>query len=434
LSSVRSKTARRLLNPFEEFVKSESSGGVALIAAAVLAFAWANSPWAPGYFVLKETYVGIDLGDWGLEKPLLLWVNDGLMVLFFFLVGLEIKREVLIGELSSPRDALLAVAAALGGMLVPAALYAAVNWGGVGIDGWGVPVATDIAFALGILALLGDRVPLTLKVFLTALAIVDDLGAVLVIALFYTREIDLLSLGLSLGVLVLAFVYGRRGGRNLKVLAFLGLIVWFFMLQSGVHATAAGVLLALATPMKRSIPPEDLRDQLRAGLEQEKFEEVEIKVAHLERVLGKAQSPLHRLEHLLHPWVAFLVLPVFALFNAGVSLSGESSLSGSVPLGILLGLLLGKPLGVLGFSWLATKLGIASLPEGVGWRAMTGAALLAGIGFTMSLFVAGLAFEEGGLLDEAKLGILVASAVAALLGLALLLRRDTKGQQLESEG
>jgi Na+:H+ antiporter, NhaA family len=186
--------------------------------------------------------------------------------------------------------------------------------------------------------------------------------------------------------------------------------------------------------MKRSIPPEDLRDQLRAGLEQEKFEEVEIKVAHLERVLGKAQSPLHRLEHLLHPWVAFLVLPVFALFNAGVSLSGESSLSGSVALGILLGLLLGKPVGVLGFSWLATKLGIASLPEGVGWGAMTGAALLAGIGFTMSLFVAGLAFGEGGLLDEAKLGILVASAAAALLGLALLLRRNTRGQQLESEG
>jgi Na+:H+ antiporter, NhaA family len=434
LNNVQSRPVRRLLNPFEEFVKSESSGGVALIVAAILAFAWANSPWAPGYLVLKETYVGIGLGGWGLEKPLLLWVNDGLMVLFFFLVGLEIKREVLIGELSSPRDALLAVAAALGGMLVPAALYAAVNWGGEGIDGWGVPVATDIAFALGILALLGDRVPLTLKVFLTALAIVDDLGAVLVIALFYTGEIDLLSLGLSLGALVLAFAYGRRGGRNLKVLAFLGLFVWFFMLQSGVHATAAGVLLALATPMKRSIPPEDLRDQLRAGLEQEKFEEVEIKVAHLERVLGKAQSPLHRLEHLLHPWVAFLVLPVFALFNAGVSLSGESSLSGSVALGILLGLLLGKPVGVLGFSWLATKLGIASLPEGVGWGAMTGAALLAGIGFTMSLFVAGLAFGEGGLLDEAKLGILVASAAAALLGLALLLRRNTRGQQLESEG
>jgi Na+:H+ antiporter, NhaA family len=186
LNNVQSRPVRRLLNPFEEFVKSESSGGVALIVAAILAFAWANSPWAPGYLVLKETYVGIGLGGWGLEKPLLLWVNDGLMVLFFFLVGLEIKREVLIGELSSPRDALLAVAAALGGMLVPAALYAAVNWGGEGIDGWGVPVATDIAFALGILALLGDRVPLTLKVFLTALAIVDDLGAVLVIALFYT--------------------------------------------------------------------------------------------------------------------------------------------------------------------------------------------------------------------------------------------------------
>jgi len=286
-------------------------------------------------------------------------------------------------------------------------------------------MATDIAFALGMMALLGNRVPLSLKVFLTALAIVDDLGAVLVIALFYTEEINALNLLVALGALGLAFAYGRLGGRNLKVLAFFGVVVWFFVLQSGIHATVAGVLLALATPMKRKIAPENLRDELRAGLEHGEFEEVEVKVANLERVLGNAQSPLHRLEHLLHPWVAFLVLPIFALLNAGVDLGGGGgALTEPVALGVVLGLLLGKPLGVLAFSWLAMKLGLASLPEGVDWGAMVGAGLLAGIGFTMSLFVGGLAFEGSDeLLDQAKIGILAASVVAAVLGLILLGRR-----------
>ena len=391
-----------------------------MIFASILAFAWANSPWAPGYFALREITFGVGFGDWSLEKPLLLWVNDGLMAFFFFLVGLEIKREVLVGELSEPRDAALAVTAALGGMVVPASIYAAINWGGEGISGWGVPMATDIAFALGMMALLGDRVPLSLKVFLTALAIVDDLGAVLVIALFYTDEIEVLNLLITAGALALVFLYGRLGGRNLKVLAFFGIVVWFFVLQSGVHATVAGILLALATPIRRKIAPQDLRQELRAGLERGRFEEVEMKVANLERVLGDAQSPLHRLEHLMHPWVAFLVLPIFALFNAGVALGGGAGVTGPVAVGVFLGLLLGKPLGVLAFSWLAIKTGMASLPQGVGWRAMTGAGLLAGIGFTMSLFVGGLAFDGGEMLESAKLGILSASVVAALLGLALL--------------
>ena len=371
---------------------------------------------------MREITFGVGLGDWSLEKPLLLWVNDGLMAFFFFLVGLEIKREVLVGELSEPRDAALAVTAALGGMVVPASIYAAINWGGEGISGWGVPMATDIAFALGMMALLGDRVPTSLKVFLTALAIVDDLGAVLVIALFYTGEIEVLNLLITAGALALAFLYGRLGGRNLKVLAFFGIVVWFFVLQSGVHATVAGILLALATPIKRKIAPQDLRQELRAGLERGRFEEVEVKVANLERVLGDAQSPLHRLERLMHPWVAFLVLPIFALFNAGVALGGGTGVTGPVTVGVFLGLLLGKPLGVLAFSWLAIKTGMASLPEGVGWWAMTGAGLLAGIGFTMSLFVGGLAFDGGEMLESAKLGILSASVVAAVLGLVLLAR------------
>jgi NhaA family Na+:H+ antiporter len=417
---MRNGGIKRLLTPFEEFARSESAGGVTLIVAALLAFLWANSPWAPGYFALQQTYFGFDLGGWSLEKPLLLWVNDGLMALFFFLVGLEIKREVSVGELSEPRDAVLAVVAAVGGVVVPGVIYAGINWGGEGISGWGVPVATDIAFALGIMSLLGDRVPLSLKVFLTALAIVDDLVAVLIIALFYTEGISLVYLVLSFGVLALTFVYGLNGGRNLKVFAFLGVVAWFFMLQSGIHATVAGVLLALTIPMKRKIAPEDLRDELRGGLEDQRFEGVEVKVANLERVLEDTQSSLHRLEHLLHPWVAFLVLPVFALFNAGVSLGGGGGVLNPVTAGVFLGLLVGKPVGVLVFSWLATRLGLASLPEGVGWASMAGASCLAGIGFTMSLFVGGLAFEDGGLLDQAKLGVLSASVLAAVLGLALL--------------
>ncbi|HET7479672.1 MAG TPA: Na+/H+ antiporter NhaA [Rubrobacteraceae bacterium] len=423
------KTIKRLLSPFEQFVHSESAGGISLIFAALVAFVWANSPWAPGYFALREITFGVGFGEWRLEKPLLLWVNDGLMAFFFYLVGLEIKREVLVGELSAPRDAVLAVAAAVGGMILPATIYAAVNLGGEAIGGWGIPMATDIAFALGMMALLGDRVPLSLKVFLTALAIVDDLGAVLVIALFYTDEINTVNLLVTAVALALAFAYGRFGGRNLKVLAFFGVVVWFFVLQSGVHATVAGVLLALATPMKRKILPENLRDELRAGLERGEFEEVEVKVASLERVLGDAQSPLHRLEHLMHPWVAFLILPVFALFNAGVDLGGGAALTEPVTVGVVLGLIVGKPLGVLGFSWLATRLGIATLPRGVGWSGMAGAGLLAGIGFTMSLFVGGLAFEENeNLLDGAKLGILSASVVAAILGLLVLgWRKSTAG-------
>lgn len=415
-----------MLSPFEEFVRGESAGGVTLIAAALAAFVWANSPFAPGYATLQEVPLGVGVGGWELEKPLVLWVNDGLMALFFFLVGLETKREVAVGELSEPRKAVLAVAAALGGMVVPAVIYAAINWGGEGLSGWGVPVATDIAFALGIMALLGERVPVSLKVFLTALAIADDLGAVLLIALFYTDEISAANLAAGLGALALAFAYGRSGGRNLKVFGSLGVVAWFFVLQSGVHATVAGVLLAMAVPLKRKIAPENLRDELKAGLEEGGFEEVEAKAAHLERVLENTQSPLHRLEHLMHPWVAFVVLPVFALFNAGISLSGAgggTGLMNPVTMGVFWGLLVGKPLGVLTASWIAIRLRLASLPEGIGWRSMVGAGFLAGIGFTMSLFVSGLAFDGDGLLREAKLGVLSASVLAAILGLALLAKR-----------
>ena len=362
---------------------SEAKGGVLLFAAALLAFFLSNSPWSQAYFDLQGVYVKLQVGDWVFKKSLLHFVNDFLMAFFFLLVGLELKREILQGELKNPSQAGLAVAAALGGMITPALIYTAFNRGTAGAAGWGVPMATDIAFALGVVSLLGSRVPLSLKVFLTALAIVDDLGAVLVIAVFYTSSLYLTALALAAGVLTLALLAGRLRVRSLAVYGLLGLILWYYVLLSGVHATVAGVLLALAVPLESNAKT----------------------------------SPLHRLEHILHPYVAYLIMPVFAFFNAGVALAGSQL--GPVSLGIFAGLVMGKPLGILLFSYLAVRLGLARLPGGVGWRAVAGVGMVAGVGFTMALFIADLAFDAA-LLDEAKLGILAASLVAALLGAAAL--------------
>ncbi len=411
----------KLLSPFQAFARSESAGGVLLIVAAAVAFAWANSPWAASYFHLLHAPAGLEIGGFALEKHLAHWVNDGLMVVFFLLVGLEIKREVLVGELSTPREAMLPMVAAVGGMAVPALIYAAVNLGSEGLRGWGIPMATDIAFALGVMSLLGDRVPVGLKVFLTALAIVDDLGAVLVIAAFYTDDVALPALGLSLAALVAVWAYGRLGGRSLAVFGAVGVIAWYFMLKSGVHATIAGVLLALAVPMRRAIGPEDFRSDLEALAETGTFEQVEARIERVEELTERAQSPLHRLEHALGPWVAFAILPLFALFNAGVAVGGGASAGGAVALGAALGLLLGKPLGVVGLSWLAVRAGWTELPRGSTWGSLGAVGLLTGIGFTMSLFVAGLAFD-GASLDQAKIGVLGGSVVAAVAGLALLAR------------
>jgi len=398
----------------EQFLESEAKGGILLFLAALVAFALSNSPAASVYFALREVPVAVRFGDFYLEKNLLLFVNDFLMAIFFLLVGLELKRELTTGELRTPRRAALAIAAALGGMIVPALIYTALNAGGPGAAGWGVPMATDIAFALGVLALLGRRVPLALKVFLTALAIVDDLGAVLVIALFYTAKLSvpaLLKAGLVyLGLLVLA----RLGVRNLVPYLLLGLVLWFFVLKSGVHATVAGVLLAFAIPIAAG------RKALAVGAETEADpEEAEARLEAIEAEAASAQSPLHRLEHLLHPWVAYGILPVFAFMNAGVALGGL--VLGPVALGAFLGLLLGKPIGIALFSYLAVRAGLAQLPSGIGWNAILGVGMVAGIGFTMALFIAGLAFE-GALLDQAKVGVLSASVAAALLGTGILLR------------
>ncbi|AEV16562.1 Na(+)/H(+) antiporter nhaA 1 [Thermus sp. CCB_US3_UF1] len=393
----------------EQFLASEAKGGILLFAAALLVFFLANTPWGAGYFALQQVPVGFRVGAFALEKPLLLWVNDLLMALFFLLVGLELKRELLSGELREPRRAGLAVAAALGGMAVPASLYLLLNPAPPEARGWGVPMATDIAFALGVLALL-PRVPLGLKLFLTALAIVDDLGAVLVIALFYTEGLQggyLAGAGL---VLALALGLNRLGVRWLWPYLLLGLPLWYLVLQSGVHATLAGVLLALAIPLRRARP-------FQGATQAEEAEALEGELEALEEAVKEAQSPLHRLEHTLHPWVAYGVLPVFAFFNAGVDLNGLAL--GPVALGVALGLLVGKPLGVGLLAWLALRLGLGVLPEGVGFRALLGVGFLAGIGFTMALFIAGLAFS-GELLDQAKVGVLSASLLAGLLGFLLV--------------
>jgi Na+:H+ antiporter, NhaA family len=303
-------------------------------------------------------------------------------------------------------------------MLCPAAIYALINWGTEGIRGWGIPMATDIAFALGALSLLGRRVPLSLKVFLTALAIIDDLGAVLVIALFYSAKLHLVSLGLSLLAALLCFVYGRLGGRRLSVFVMLGVPLWYFMLTSGIHATVAGVLLALTIPLGGN-RERDESGQLSSdpnGLLQKPPVEVPAFADHV-----RASSPLHRLEHALQPWVAYAIMPIFALFNAGVTVQGGGAAVGKVSFGVCLGLLVGKPIGIIGFSWLAARLGLARLPEGIRWPAMAGIGLLGGIGFTMSLFIANLAFAGSHHLDHAKLAVLLTSAVAAAAGMLVVI-------------
>ena len=371
-------------------ISSEAFSGLLLLAAAVLALLAANSPWSKLYDGLLEVPFSVALGNLQLEKPLLLWINDGLMAIFFLMIGLEVKREMTDGALATWSQRALPFAAALGGMIVPAAIFVAINFGDpVALDGWAVPVATDIAFAIGILALAGDRVPGVLKIFLLALAIFDDLGAILIIALFYSRDLSAMSLGLAGATLVVLLSMNRLGVKDIVAYLLVGLALWVFVLKSGVHATLAGVVLALIIPYD-----------------------------------GRS-SPACKLETALHKWVAFLILPVFAFANAGVGLAGLSlaDLGNPVTLGVILGLLLGKQFGIFTFSWLAAKLGFAQRPEGASWLQIYGVATLCGVGFTMSLFIGSLAFEhlpQPDLLTANRLGILVGSALAGVLGFILL--------------
>ncbi len=425
--------AERIARPFQDFTDKQSSGGIVLIAATVIALAWANSPWAESYAALWHTKLTVAVGDFSLTKDLTHWVNDGLMAVFFFVIGLEIKREVLVGELSSVRDAALPVVAALGGAVVPGLIYIAINAGTEGSVGWGIPMATDIAFALGVLALLGERAPVALKVFLTALAIVDDIVAVLVIAFFYTSEISWGALGAGGAFLAGLVVANLLGVGRTLVYAVLGLGLWLSFLLSGVHATIAGVLLALTVPASSFINPAAFLERSRYVLD--RFEQAGEKGEHvlaneerqaalhaLNHAAYKLEPPLHELENTLHPWVVFAIMPIFALANAGVSLGGDiaDALSSSVALGIVVGLVVGKQLGITLFAWLAVRSGISELPEDINWRHVYGVGWLAGIGFTMSLFITDLAFSDGSLVEAAKLGILVASVIAGVVGWLIL--------------
>ena len=394
------------ISAIKEFLRYEASSGILLLIAAVLAMIVENSAAKGLYDGLLGIPVAIRFGEFEIAKPLLLWINDGLMAIFFFLIGLEIKREFLAGELSEPSRIVLPVIAAIGGMAVPAAIYAYVNWGDlIAMKGWAIPTATDIAFALGVLALLGSRVPSSLKLFLMALAIVDDLGAIVIIALFYTADLSLLSLTIAASSLALLFIMNRRGVLNLAPYLLVGMVLWAAVLKSGVHATLAGVLTAFFIPFK-SLP-------------------------------GEAKTQLEKLEHDLHPAVAYGILPLFAFANTGVSFDGLSmqSLLNGVPLGIAAGLFIGNQLGVFGFTWLAIKSGLAELPQGASWLHLYGVALLCGIGFTMSLFISSLAFEQGGpdfAVDD-RLGILVGSVLSGVLGYLVLRFAARKNSGLHNQ-
>jgi Na+:H+ antiporter, NhaA family len=419
----------RLTLPVRRRLHAAPAGGLVLLACAAVAMLWANSPASPSYHTLWETPIAIGIGDWRAALSLHAIVNDGLMAVFFFLVGLEIKREVLVGELASVRRAALPVAAALGGMVVPALLFLALNPSGPTTRGWGIPMATDIAFALGVLALLGDRFPPALRIFLSALAIADDLGAVLVIALFYTATVSWSALAAAAALLVLSLAANAIGVRAAWAYALIGLALWIAVLLSGVHATVAGVLLAMTIPSRTVIDERALLDGAHAALRDFDLashpetvmlsnREHQRALRQLEVLSEKALPPLARLEYGLHGIVTFGIMPLFALANAGVDLrGGGAALASTIGLGVILGLVVGKPIGITLASWLAVRAGVASLPAGIGWRTLAGTALLGGIGFTMSLFIASLAFGGSAeALTSAKLGTLAASLIAGVAG------------------
>lgn len=418
-------------HPFQQFFQTEAAGGARLLVCACAALALANSAWAPTYHRLLNATIAVDGGGHVLSLTVHQFINDGLMAVFFLLVGLEIKREVLAGELASARHAALPIAGAIGGIVVPTVIYLIANGGGVGSRGWAIPMATDIAFALGALALVAPGAPGGLKVFLAALAIVDDVAAVLVIALFYTSDVTWTALGWAGLILLSLAALNLLRVRRLAPYLFLGLLLWYFVHQSGLHATIAGVLLAFAIPTRTQINAGEFSARARSLLDS--FDRTETgdglvltskgqqdAIFGLERASEGVTAPLLRLEHALHHFSAFVVMPLFALSNAGVELTGVRT--GRVTLAVLVGLTLGKPLGITCAALAAVRLRFASLPDGVSWLALHGCAWLAGIGFTMSLFIATLAFDDAALLDSAKVGILSASIISGVIG-ALVLRR-----------
>ncbi len=426
----------KMLIPFNHFVKVESSGGVVLIMCTVIALIWANSPLGYLYEAFKNVPLTVGVGEFILSKPAILWINDGLMAVFFFLVGLEIKREVLVGELNSMRQASLPICAAIGGMVVPALVYAYFNHGTPSADGWGIPMATDIAFSLGVLALLGDRVPLSLKIFLTAIAIVDDIGAILVIAIFYSSGISLWIIGVGLFFFLFMILLNKMGVRAPLPYLILGIFMWLAFLKSGVHATVAGVLAAMTIPASTRICCGEFIGSMRShlidyemaggdGLSTLSNKQMLSSLGAMNNNVLNAAPPLKRIEYNLHYFVAFGIMPIFALANAGINFSGSAGggleVFHPVSIGVFMGLIVGKTVGICLASWLAIKTGLGIMPSTMQPGHFLGAALLAGIGFTMSIFIATLAWgTDSPFIIDAKFSILVASLVAGVLGYLVL--------------
>lgn len=426
--------ARRLVlsvrGSLDRFLHIEAAGGMMLVAAAALALAWANSPWGDLYDHLWHTPISFGVGSWRIEESLHFWINDLLMTVFFLVVGLEIKRELVDGALSNIRRATLPIAAAIGGMVLPALIYLGMNPEAPTREGWGVPMATDIAFAVGILALLGRRVPATLRVLLLAVAIIDDIGAILVIAVFYSGGIAVGGILLATAGIVLLFLMLKMGIRPSFVYAIPILVMWAGMLKTGIHPTIAGVVAGLSAPVKPWFGKEGFLETAREVIDE--FQERITREHHehdlfeplsrLARARKEALSPALRAEVALHPWVAFVIMPIFALANAGVHIGGvELGHPGHalVLTGVMVGLLMGKPIGIILFSWLAVRLRLCSLPDGVAWSGVLVMGVVAGIGFTMAIFIAELAFVDEGMLSVAKLGVLLATMAAAITGLGL---------------
>ncbi len=417
-----------ILRAFQNFFAKYVSGGILLLVFAILALLWVNSEFHASYEHLFQTVITVGTHDFGLSERMIFWINDGLMAVFFLAVGLEIKREFLVGELSTSKKAFLPLFAALGGMIFPALIYATFNAQTEFSHGWGIPTATDIAFALGALALLGKRVPLGLKVFLAALAIADDLGAVVVIALFYSKGLALNYIGATALVFVFLLAGNKSNIRSSWFYGIFGIILWWCMLQSGIHATVAGVALALTIPARPRISMTDFAAQSQAAIIEIDAENIHLDktqdaIQQLESLCDSAQTPLHKFEHALQPYVSYLILPLFSLANAGIYLRNidlSVAYTSHITLGVMLGLVFGKVVGVFSFTWISVKIGISELPKGITIRNIFGVSWLCGIGFTMSLFVTGLAFADDVATTNAKIGIFTASLAAGMLGYMIL--------------
>ncbi len=433
------KIKRLLLSPFEKFVSTESSSGFLLFAVTLLALAWANSPWAATYEALWNYPVGFNFGEFELIKPLILWINDGLMAIFFFLIGLEVKREILIGELNTLKKASLPIFAALGGIIVPVGVFLILNTNPDTFNGWGIPMATDIAFSLAILTVLGKRVPLSLKIFLTALAIVDDIAAVLTIAVFYSSNIQWILIAYSvIPFTILVFLLYRQIYNKYITIIF-GIIIWILFLKSGIHPTIAGILVAFTIPLSQKIGLKKAMNQLEGIVEDlDNAHEKQLPILSKQQLYAlddlqdwttKVQSPLQHIEHNLHGWVAYLIIPIFAFANAGVSFSSDASLDTVLALNLALALIFGKSIGIALFTFLSTKFGLSKLPDDINFKQIIGVGFLGGIGFTMSIFIANLAFtNNSALIDASKIGIIIGSVIAGIVGYVILRMVNNKNE------